>query len=220
MDFSKSVYEIIKDNLDELREEAKEKTIKELASDYGVSYGKMSMILRFKEIQAKRPEVHRKVKCKAGDEETKPKKDHVIANWAQTYNHGRIRYVYYDMIRRCYKLSDNHYKDYGGRGIKVCDEWKEDCCNFYKWARDNGYKEGLQLDRKNNNKGYYPDNCHWVSPSDNAYNKRNTRMITYKGKTQNLRDWAKETGISKYILADRIYKYGWNIDRALTEQPK
>ena len=132
----------------------------------------------------------------------------------------RLWNAYTKMKRRCYNPEESGYVHYGKRGIKVCDEWKDDCCNFYKWARDNGYKEGLQLDRKNNNKGYCPENCHWVSPSDNAYNRRNTRMVTYKGKTQNLRDWAKETGISKYILADRIYKYGWDIERAMTEQPK
>lgn len=217
MDFSKTVLEIAMQDLTGLKEKAGNMTIKELASLYEVSYGKMANVLRWANIKAKRPEIQRKHK----EPKSKVyKKDHTITAWAQQFNHGRIRYVYYDMIRRCCDEKDRNYGNYGKRGIAVCDEWKEDCCNFYKWAKETGYAEGLQLDRKDNNGNYCPENCHWVTPSDNAYNKRNTRLITYKGETKNLREWAKETGISKYILADRIYKYKWDIERALTQPVK
>lgn len=218
MDLSnRTAFNVQQDEIEELRTLAQTMTVRELAEASGISYGKLATILRLAGIKAKRPEVVRKHK----EHEPKMcKKDHTITSWAQTFNNGRIRYVYYDMIRRCYKETDNNYKDYGGRGIRVCDAWKKDCCNFYKWAKDNGYEKGLQLDRMDNNGDYCPENCHWVSPSDNAYNKRNTRLITYKGETKTLRDWARETGISKYILADRIYKYGWEIERALTQAPK
>ena len=219
MDFSKTVFEISRQDLTELKEKAVKMTIKELASLYGVSYGKMSNVLRWADIKAMRPVVQHKKRSKKEKTEL-PKKDHTITTWAQKFNHGRIRYVYYDMIRRCYNEKDNHYSSYGKRGIKVCDEWREDCCNFYRWAKEAGYAEGLQLDRKDNNGNYCPENCHWVTPSDNAYNKRNTRLITYKGETKNLKEWAKDTGISKYILADRIYKYKWDIERALTQPVK
>lgn len=217
MDFSRTAFQIAYGDVSELREQAKTMTMKELAEANNVSYGKMATILRLSDIKAKkpvRPPRLRKEKVK------QPKKDHTITTWAQQFNRGRLRYVYYDMIRRCHNEKDNNYDSYGKRGITVCDEWREDCCNFYRWAKETGYAEGLQLDRKDNNGNYCPENCHWVTPSDNAYNKRNTRLITYKGETKNLREWAKETGISKYILADRIYKYKWDIERALTQPVK
>jgi hypothetical protein len=217
MDFSRTAFQIAYGDVSELREQAKTMTMKELAEVNNVSYGKMATILRLSDIKARkpvRPPRPRKEKVK------QHKKDHTITTWAQQFNHGRLRYVYYDMIRRCHNEKDKHYDSYGKRGITVCDEWREDCCNFYRWAKETGYAEGLQLDRKDNNGNYCPENCHWVTPLDNAYNKRNTRLVTYKGETKNLREWAKDTGISKYILADRIYKYKWDIERALTQLVK
>lgn len=200
------------DDLALLKEQAKRMTLIEMANEYGLSKSKMYIVLRIHDIKAKRPErKKRPPKIKVY------KKDHEVTKWAMCTNKGRVRYVYYDMLRRCYNPNDNHYKDYGGRGIAVCSEWKNDCCAFYKWAKENGYKEGLQLDRMDNNGNYEPDNCHWVTPSENAYNKRNTRLVTYNGKTMTLLDWEKETGIPKVALADRIYKYKWSIERALTQ---
>lgn len=213
MDFNKSVYDIIKLDLSELKAQAESMTIKELAEANGTSYSKMAMILRLIGVKAKKPirkQLTRAVKvCKS-------KKDHTVSSWASSFNHGRIRYVYYDMIRRCCKETDNHYKDYGGRGITVCKSWKEDCCNFYKWAKESGYKEGLQIDRIDNNKGYCPENCRWVTPRENAMNRRCTRRITFRGRIHTLEEWAKLTGISYQVLSDRIYRYGWTIERALT----
>ena len=213
MDFSKTAFQIAYGDVSELREQAKTMTMKELAEANNVSYGKMATILRLSDIKAKkpvRPPRPHKEKVK------QPKKDHTITTWAQQFNHGRIRYVYYDMIRRCYNEKDNHYDSYGKRGITVCDEWRKDCVTFYKWAKENGYDIGLQLDRIDNNKGYSPENCHWVTPRENANNRRCTRMITFNGETKALSEWATITGISYQVLADRIYRYGWTVERALT----
>ena len=213
MNFNNTVYEIVKEDLTELKEKARTMTIKELALANGISYSKMACVLRLGGIKAKRPELPPRVK-KAKIE--LPKKDHTISIWASSFNHGRIRYVYYDMLRRCGKPDDRNYKAYGGRGITVCEEWKKDCCNFYKWAKEHGYTSGLQLDRIDNDKGYSPDNCHWVTPRENSLNKRNTRKVTFNGETKTLSEWAKVTGISYQVLADRIYRYGWTAERALT----
>ena len=214
--YSYSIYDLVSKDIIKMRELAKTLTIKELANVYEISYAKMSMLLRLNNIKAKRIYKERKEKVS----KPKIKKNHEITAWAASTNRGRIRYVYYDMLKRCYKETDIHYKDYGGRGITVCDEWKSDCCNFFMWAKENGYKAGLQLDRKNNDKGYYPDNCHWVVPVINSYNKRNTVKITFKGETHNLKDWEDITGISRFILYDRLFKYKWDIKRALTQKPK
>ena len=82
------------------------------------------------------------------------------------------------------------YKDYGGRGITVCDEWKHDFKNFYNWAMDNGYKEGLTIDRIDVNGNYTPDNCRWATLKQQGNNKRNTVYLTYEGKTRSLSEWA------------------------------
>lgn len=217
MDFRKAYWEIVKtkDDLAQLKAKASNNTIKELANIYGVSYSKMATVLRWNEIKAKKPEIVKKEK-----KEKLPKKDHDLTRWASLHNKGKIRNVYYNMLKRCHDPKNIGYKHYGARGITVCDEWRNDCCTFYKWARDNGYNEDLQLDRIDNNKGYSPDNCHFVTPLENSYNKRNTRKITYKGKTHTLLEWEAITGISKTVLADRIFKYKWSVERALTTPVK
>ena len=68
------------------------------------------------------------------------------------------------MKKRCYNPHDKYYKNYGGRNIKVCDEWRSDFSLFKKWADTNGYKQGLSIDRIDNDKNYEPGNCRWVTP--------------------------------------------------------
>lgn len=210
----KSYWQVIEteEELLELRENSKKMTLNEIAVFYGMSNSKMYTVLRHNNLKPKRV-----LKEK---EEKKPKKDHELSSWASYENKGKIRNVYYNMLKRCYKKENRAYKHYGERGIRVCEEWLKDCSNFYRWARDNGYKENLQLDRIDVNGNYEPSNCRWITALENAYNKRCTRKITFKGLTKNLLEWEKETGIDKKILADRIFKYKWEIERALTEKPK
>ena len=83
-----------------------------------------------------------------------------------------------DMHCRCEYPKHHKYSNYGGRGITVCDEWAdtaEGIQNFVTWSEEHGYKQGLQLDRFDNDKGYSPDNCRWVTPAFNNFNRRNTR---------------------------------------------
>ena len=204
-----------KDDLEELRQMCLVNTLDEMAQHYGLTRSKMYTVLRINGLKAKSPERPKKPKV-----EKLHKKDHEITKWASYENKGKVRDVYYNMLKRCYKKDNRGYKHYGGRGIGVCDEWRNDCCCFYKWAKENGYKEGYQLDRINNDGNYEPDNCRWISPLENSYNKRNTRIITYNGISKNLLEWEKETGIPGTVLADRIFKYKWSIEKALTTKPK
>ena len=116
---------------------------------------------------------------------------------------------------RCGNQSAPSYPYYGGRGIIVCEEW-EDFINFQAWSMASGYDDSLTIDRIDNNKGYTPDNCRWATPKEQANNRRNNLMITNGGKTQNITQWAQETGIKVTTIHARIKSYGWTMDRALT----
>ena len=91
---------------------------------------------------------------------------------ARPIKHGmgkeRVYYMWRDMIRRCYDERSDSYNTYGGKGIKVCDEWLEDFKNFLNWANENGYSSKLQIDRIDNNIGYFPYNCRFVEPRENS----------------------------------------------------
>lgn len=204
-----------KEDLEYLASLAKEKTTDEIANILGISRSKTYTVLRWNNLKAQTPVRPKKEKLPKV-----PKKDHELIQWVSYTNHGKLRNVYYNMLKRCYKEDNKGYKDYGARGIKVCEEWRNDCCVFYKWAQETGYNETLQLDRIDNNGNYCPENCRWVTPQENSYNKRNTRKITYKGKVKTLLEWEKETGIPRVILADRIFKYKWNIEKSLTTPVK
>ena len=98
-------------------------------------------------------------------------------------SHTHIYYVWQAMRKRCNKEKDKSFKNYGARGIKVCTEWSEDFTNFYNWAKNNGYKQGLTLDRVNNNKGYSPENCRWVTMKQQANNTRRNKYVLYNNKS-------------------------------------
>lgn len=95
------------------------------------------------------------------------------------YSNSRLYVVYRGMIARCYNPKHIHYDLYGGRGIKVCDLWKNDRKEFFSWAMNNGYADNLQIDRIDCNGDYSPDNCRFVSNVANQNNRRCT--CTYKG---------------------------------------
>lgn len=88
----------------------------------------------------------------------------------------QIYYIWKSMRSRCNRTTDHDYKDYGGRGIKVCEEWNNSFMAFYNDMSD-VYKEGLELDRIDNDLGYFKENCHWVTRKENVLNRRNTVYI-------------------------------------------
>ena len=107
------------------------------------------------------------------------------------------------MKRRCNCPSDKRYKRYGGRGIKVCEEWK-DFANFRDWSVAHGYKPELTIDRVDNNGNYCPDNCRWVTRAVQNRNYSRNHLITYQGKTMCIADWEEETGINRGTILWRI----------------
>lgn len=125
-----------------------------------------------------------------------------------------LRKIWNAMKHRCTWENDPNYYRYGGRGIKVCDRWLESFDNFLEDMRPS-YEKGLWLDRLDNNKGYSPQNCAWTTPKEQAINRRNTRLLSYNGKSMTITDWARELGIKRSTLSMRYYKYGWPLDRLL-----
>lgn len=141
---------------------------------------------------------------------------HTIHGMSSHSRRHPIHTAWHGILQRCENPNNPSYHYYGGRGIKVCDEW-HDAQVFIDWALANGWQKGLTLDRIDSNGNYEPGNCRWATRKEQARNRRNNCLITFNGKTQRLADWAEETGIKWQTLASRIYRSGWPIERALTE---
>jgi hypothetical protein len=106
------------------------------------------------------------------------------------------------MVRRCNAKKAANYKRYGGRGIKVCDEWLN-IENFEKWVNESGYKEGLTIERVDNDGDYCPQNCRWATRKEQANNRSSNVIISYDGEQHNLTEWSEIKGISRSTLINR-----------------
>ena len=128
----------------------------------------------------------------------------------------RLITIRHSMYCRCYYPSTNGYERYGGRGIKICDEWINNPQSFYDWAINNGYQKNLTLDRIDVNGNYEPSNCRWATKEEQDNNRRTNRKITYKGETKTLSQWCRKYNIGKTTLSDRL-KSGMSIEEALNK---
>lgn len=140
--------------------------------------------------------------------------------WKKKHNGRgtRLYGIWKTMKNRCYNQNAPKYKMYGERGISVCTEWKDDFTKFRDWSFKNGYAENLTIDRIDNNKGYSPENCRWVSAKVQANNTRRNHCITYKGIVHTMAEWGELLNIPYYVLQDRIVKHKWDIERAFTQK--
>lgn len=128
----------------------------------------------------------------------------------------RLYRIYKKMYRRCYKLKTKWFENYGGRGITICQEWigEQGFENFAEWSMKNGYADNLSIDRKDNDKGYSPDNCRWASAKEQANNTRSTVFLTYKGETKSASEWSEITGIRQDTLTMRK-RNGWSDEECI-----
>lgn len=133
--------------------------------------------------------------------------------------HGLKKHPLYNkwcsMRERCNNPHNGSYHRYGGKGITVCEEWN-DFEAFYEWSIENGWKKGLTIDRIDNAKGYSPDNCRYVSHKEQNRNYSRNHLITYKGETLCLADWADRFGINRATVLYRI-KAGKPLDEVFSE---
>lgn len=125
----------------------------------------------------------------------------------------RLHNIWSGMKNRCGNINIKSYTH-----ITLCKEW-ELYIVFKKWALSHGYNDKLTIDRIDNNKGYYPENCRWTTVLQQARNKNDSIYLTLHGKTRHLSEWVEETGIYKSTILYRIHS-GWSVDEALTIPPK
>ena len=136
------------------------------------------------------------------------------------YEYKRLHGIYHGIKRRCYRVSEPRYKDYGGRGIKMCDEWLDKnngFDNFVEWALSHGYTDKLTIERNDVNGNYCPENCSWITLEEQRNNQRGTLWVEYKGERVRLKELCEKEAVVSYdTVHDRIYKRGWDLERALT----
>jgi len=118
-----------------------------------------------------------------------------------------------NLKKRCLDSSNTAYPDYGGRGITVCDRWKN---SFQAFLDDMGTKlPGMEIDRINNDGNYEKSNCKWSTRTEQARNKRDNRNMEWNGEVHCLSEWAEITGVSRSALENRVNR-GWSVEKALT----
>lgn len=118
-----------------------------------------------------------------------------------------------NMKARCLYKSMGNYERYGAKGITFDPKWQ----SYYAFLEDMGERpEGMTLDRIDSNKGYFKENCRWATPSQQQANRRNCMHLTYKGITQTSAEWSRSLGLTKAAVWQRIVKYGWTVEQALT----
>ena len=126
---------------------------------------------------------------------------------------SKLYYAWHNMKSRCYNIEDKRYKDYGGRGIKVCERWH----SFYNFYTDNNHlcKTGLALDRIDNNGDYCKENCRWVTREVQQNNMRTNRILTYNGMSMTIAQWASKLNLKITTIHSRLER-GWSETEALS----
>jgi hypothetical protein len=128
-------------------------------------------------------------------------------------SHGPLHRVWGGMLDRCERENNVAWKDYGGRGIKVCERWHD--YRMFKEDMGSGYAKGLQIDRINNDGNYEPGNCKWSTCKEQGNNRRSNRRLQFDGLNLTISEWSDKTGFSHGVLCKRL-KLGWPIEKVLT----
>ena len=126
----------------------------------------------------------------------------------------RLYHIWSKMRERCNNPNHRFYHNYGGRGVKICEDWN-DYLSFKQWAINSGYQEGLTLERKNNDGNYCPENCRWATRKEQANNRRSNHLLTLYGESHNIEWWVEQTGLPRHVIDGRIRR-GWDDYKILT----
>lgn len=128
--------------------------------------------------------------------------------------HDRLYNIWRGIKERCHAESCKDYGAYGGRGISVCEEWRNSYSKFKEWALNNGYDNNLSIERKDVNGDYRPENCCWIPLKDQNKNKRTSRWVEYNGERHIVSDWARIYGMDARTLYNRL-RIGWSMEKAV-----
>lgn len=131
----------------------------------------------------------------------------------------KLYVIWQNMKHRCNDPKNIMYKNYGERGIRVCELWMSGFEPFMKWAFQSGYSDGMSIDRIDVDGNYEPSNCRWVTKKQQYLNRTDSHLITAFGKTQTIKEWADESGINYDTIERRINQYGWDAEKAVTAKP-
>lgn len=129
-------------------------------------------------------------------------------DFTNSWSDGRLQIIFAHMIQRCYDPKDKNYSIYGGKGIRICEEWINSPPLFEKWALENGYSKELSIDRIDPNKDYSPENCRWVTLSQNSKYKSTTRAIEVDGEKKTGREWGESLGLGTNTINSYYRQYG------------
>ena len=138
------------------------------------------------------------------------------------YEYKRLHGIYHGIKRRCYRVSEPRYKDYGGRGIKMCDEWLDKnngFDNFVEWALSHGYTDKLTIERNDVNGNYCPENCRWATYKEQSLNTSVNRFVEIDGESRTVEQWCCLLGVvTPSTVYRRVRKAGWSFQKAITSK--
>ena len=143
-----------------------------------------------------------------------------ISRIANGNSSKRLYQIWRHMQDRCYNEKNVRYENYAGRGIIVCDEWRNSFETFERWALANGYQDDLSIDRINNDDNYEPSNCRWVTIIEQANNRTNNKYIAINNETKTLAQWCRQYKIKPSLVKTRMDILKWNAIKALTTPPQ
>lgn len=116
------------------------------------------------------------------------------------------------------RFKETQYKNYSGRNIKICEDWKNNFVSFYNWAISNGYQDNLTIDRIDVDGDYEPNNCRWVTMKEQQNNKRNNTILEYNGLKLTISQWEEKLNFPHKLITNRLRR-GWSIEKTLTTKP-
>lgn len=131
---------------------------------------------------------------------------------------SRLHRIWVGMKQRCTNTNRASYENYGGRGIRVCDEWANDFAAFLDWAAKTGYKDDLSIDRIDFDGNYCPENCRWATMYDQQRNKANNRIVSTEDGEVVLSDYCKKQGLPYHMVLKRVLR-GWDTQKAIETPP-
>ena len=179
----------------------------------GKRFGKLTVIKRVKRIDSKH--VYWLCKCDCG-KETMVRSQHLregkinscgcLVGEKHSMRYTRLYRIYTNIKTRCYNEKSPNYSNYGGKGIKMCNEWEYSFTSFKTWSFANGYNDNLTIDRIDNNKGYFPENCRWVDKFVQANNKNNNIYYQFHGIKHTIGEWSRIIPINKKAVYRRLEK--------------